>query len=74
MGYELSGMPSWVMMMTMIMMMIFGDGHDDRDDDRGGGVMVMTMAFSRCGKTSRSDPWFHYLCQTWTHPVRSPFY
>ena len=25
-------------------------------------------------ETFRSDPWFHYLCQTWTHPIRSPFY
>ena len=21
-----------------------------------------------------ADAWFHYLCQTWTHPIRSPFY
>ena len=25
-------------------------------------------------ETFRSDPWFHYLCQTRTHPVRSPYY
>ena len=21
-----------------------------------------------------TDPWFHYLCRTWAHPIRSSFY